>query len=124
MHDVHSFQRPCRSFCSLRVVLQRIDRRYNLLREPNEGYGKLLAEQHGLALLTPNGNLNPPTLVLCHVCRYNLLREQNEGYGKLLAELLSGGPLEPQHLPALELQIKSYIGTFNLDPNRWALQGV
>jgi hypothetical protein len=53
-------------------------------------------------------------------CRYNLLREQNEGYAKLLAELLSGGPLEPQHLPALELQIKSYIGTFNLDPNRCA----
>lgn len=50
--------------------------------------------------------------------RYNLLREQNEGYGKLVAELLSGGPLQPEHLPALQQQIKSHIGTFNLDPNR------
>jgi hypothetical protein len=52
--------------------------------------------------------------------RYNLLREQNEGYGKLAAELLSGGPLLPEHLPALSQQIKGHIGTFNLDPNRCA----
>jgi hypothetical protein len=50
--------------------------------------------------------------------RYNLLREQNEGYGKLVAELMSGGTLQPEHLPALQQQIKSHIGTFNLDPNR------
>ena len=63
-----------------------------------------------------------PKLQLCclnHTAtRYNLLREQNEGYGKLLAELLSGGTLQPEHMPALEQQIKRHIGTFNLDPNR------
>lgn len=59
------------------------------------------------------------SLLLFHH-RYNLLREQNEGYGKLAAELLSGGPLQPEHLPALSQQIKGHIGTFNLDPNRCA----
>ena len=52
--------------------------------------------------------------------KFNLLREESEGYAKLITELITffDSPSDSSSVSDLSARIQSYIGYFNLDPNR------
>ena len=52
--------------------------------------------------------------------KYNLFREESEGYSKLITELVAffDSPADSGSMSELSARVQSYIGYFNLDPNR------
>jgi THO complex subunit 2 len=52
--------------------------------------------------------------------KYNLFREESEGYSKLITDLIAFFESPPAEVSVTELsaRVQSYIGYFNMDPNR------